>query len=88
MATRPQFTAKMRYVRNVLTSFFASLSALIFSRIMLNAYYSAYEYNEIDFKAYEAKAFLVIVAIYRSLRETEDNSEANSFHPFHLIAVS
>ena len=61
MATRPQFTAKMRYVRNVLTSFFASLSALIFSRIMLNAYYSAYEYNEIDFQAYEAKAFLVIL---------------------------
>lgn len=61
MTARPQFTEKMRYVRNILTSLFASLSALILSRIMLSAYLSAYIYNEIDFQRYEARAFLVIL---------------------------
>ena len=61
MTTRPKLTAKMRYVRNILTSFFASLSALYFSRLILAAYRSAYEYNEIDFQNYAAKAFLAIL---------------------------
>ena len=57
----PRLKKALPYIRKIYTSLFASLTAVLFSIIIFDAYMKAYRANEIDFTGSAERIFLIVL---------------------------